>query len=1174
MFAILFVLASCLLLCYAAWQYSLAPGFKKGKKADSGYSAILILLAAGLILRIICACVYKGHETDMTSFTYWARKAFEDGVGSIYSDSGFDYPPIYMYILYVVGAVRHLFSLEGTGFYLAVKLPAILADLAAGFLVYKISSKKLPSAVSLTLAALYIFNPATITDSSLWGQVDAVYTLLLAVMIWLISEKKLELSYFVYAACILTKHQAAYYVPFIFFGLIENYVYPEFNLKKLLRSVGIGLCAIASMFIVSIPFHINLVISQYTNALGAYSYYTVNAFNLWGMLGKNWHQLTTFGTVIGYVFSAFTVAAAALVYFKSKNKSRYFFAAAILAFFSFMLSPQMHERYGFPVMLFLLLAVIESRNIHNFLLYVFVSLTQFYNTAWILFIYEKDINKYAFVPSVKVASAISFLVFLYMLYITWRLYAKNGMDAVMITPSSEKAVPAGKKSVRARSSKGAAKPARDQSFSFRRTEHSAGVTRRDLAVIAVIMAVYSCFALYDLGDMHVPETNAVLTRSAVSLNFDSQQQITNMRIFIGDVPVTAENPMLLSFRDSESQEERTRVISSAPAMQWLELGDINENAQYITLSTAGEGLNISEVSVYNGAEPLTFSNAGEEMASVLVDEPDMPSPETGVSLYAPICINMSADTQIGKLKFYNGPREFNNPGRRLRVTAFDSSGSITYSQSYSDGSVFAWAIRDINATADKVVLSTSADELYLNEIQLIDSSNNPIVPASVTGSGADLLFDEQELVPERQTFRNSTYFDEIYHARTAYEFIHHMPVYEWTHPPLGKVFISIGIMLFGMNPFGWRIVGTIFGIFMIPIIYIFAKKLLKKQWLAVITCLLFTFDFMHFAQTRISTIDVYVTFFIMLMYLFMFKYYTMSFYDTPLKKTLIPLALCGTAMGLGIACKWTGIYAAAGLAIIFFYTLFLRWREYTFALKTPSGETDGIQHKDVIESFSHNTAVTIGWCVIFFIIVPAIIYGLSYIPYLLVPDSHGLKTILDNQRSMLTYHGSTVLGSTHPYSSRWYEWIIMKRPIWYYSGTVSDGVKEGISAFGNPLVWWLGIPAFFWLIYNAIVKKDKTCVFLLIGYLAQLVPWIPIERVTFIYHYFPCVPFITLMLGYSIKLIYDDAKSKKPVLYGAFIYAGLVIVLFLMFYPVLSGQPCSTWYAQHFLKWFDSWVLL
>ena len=150
----------------------------------------------------------------------------------------------------------------------------------------------------------------------------------------------------------------------------------------------------------------------------------------------------------------------------------------------------------------------------------------------------------------------------------------------------------------------------------------------------------------------------------------------------------------------------------------------------------------------------------------------------------------------------------------------------------------------------------------------------------------------------------------------------------------------------------------------------------------------------------------------------------------------------------------------------------------------------------------------------------------------------------------------------------------MKRPIWYYSGTITSEVKEGISSFGNPLVWWIGIPAFIYMVYLIFKNRDKNALFLVIAYLAQLVSWIPVTRLTFIYHYFPCVPFIVLMLGYSILNIYNEAKNKKAVMYGAFVYAGLAIVLFAMFYPILSGHPCSVDYVDHFLKWFDSWVLI
>ena len=64
------------------------------------------------------------------------------------------------------------------------------------------------------------------------------------------------------------------------------------------------------------------------------------------------------------------------------------------------------------------------------------------------------------------------------------------------------------------------------------------------------------------------------------------------------------------------------------------------------------------------------------------------------------------------------------------------------------------------------------------------------------------------------------------------------------------------------------------------------------------------------------------------------------------------------------------------------------------------------------------------------------------------------------------------------------------------------------------------------------------------------------------------------MIGYSIKTFYDNAKSKKSVVIGAFVYTAVVVVLFAMFYPVLSGAPCNYDYAVDWLKWFKSWVLL
>ena len=329
----------------------------------------------------------------------------------------------------------------------------------------------------------------------------------------------------------------------------------------------------------------------------------------------------------------------------------------------------------------------------------------------------------------------------------------------------------------------------------------------------------------------------------------------------------------------------------------------------------------------------------------LYDLGDMHAAETEYMISdAPVTLDLGKDCNISQYKFFLGSYELED-NRNLTITFADSSNNTTATETLTEGSVFHWEEKTKSVTARYVTLSTNGTELSMKEFALLDSSGNLIEPVSATPSEGQALFDEQQEVPERSSFRNGTYFDEIYHGRTGYEFVHHLNVYEWTHPPLGKVFISIGIRMFGMCPFGWRIIGTVFGIFMLPLIYLFAKKLLKKSWLAIVTCLLLTFDFMHFAQTRIATIDVYITFFVMLMYYFMYKYYSTSFYDSSFKKGLITLALCGISMGLGIASKWTGIYAGAGLAVLFFITLYKRYSEYRVAVKTPNGETNGISHK-------------------------------------------------------------------------------------------------------------------------------------------------------------------------------------------------------------------------------------
>lgn len=101
--------------------------------------------------------------------------------------------------------------------------------------------------------------------------------------------------------------------------------------------------------------------------------------------------------------------------------------------------------------------------------------------------------------------------------------------------------------------------------------------------------------------------------------------------------------------------------------------------------------------------------------------------------------------------------------------------------------------------------------MYLNEIAVYSPYGDQLV---ITSADAPELCDEQEHVPDAASFMNSSYFDEIYHVRTAIEHQKDIWPYEVSHPPLGKLIIGIGISLFGVTPFGWRFMGTLFGVLM------------------------------------------------------------------------------------------------------------------------------------------------------------------------------------------------------------------------------------------------------------------------------------------------------------------------------------------------------------------------
>ena len=125
-----------------------------------GLTIFVAAMIAAFIVRVVMGGIYHGHEYDMNCFIAWADMAYKDGLSNFYISEAFtDYPPGYIYILYVIGWLRDVFHIAWNSVTsdILTKMPAMLADLGTGYLIYRVASKKFRELGAAFLSMLYFY---------------------------------------------------------------------------------------------------------------------------------------------------------------------------------------------------------------------------------------------------------------------------------------------------------------------------------------------------------------------------------------------------------------------------------------------------------------------------------------------------------------------------------------------------------------------------------------------------------------------------------------------------------------------------------------------------------------------------------------------------------------------------------------------------------------------------------------------------------------------------------------------------------------------------------------------------------------------------------------------------------------------------------------------------------
>ena len=336
------------------------------KTEDRGKARVYagIILAAAFVFRMATFHFIKGYETDIGCFTGWADAAYKLGLSGFYGGVGFaDYPPGYIYVLYLTGFVADIFNIDTASvlYNFILKLPSMAADILTAAVIYKFAKTKVPGNKAAALCAMYAFNPMVYLTSALWGQVDSVFALLIVGAMILLHNKKHILSACCYALALLVKPQALVLFPVYIFYIIS--FIKNGGVKAVKTAALSAVSGVALFFALLIPFSAGRgflwVFELYYSTLSSYPYATLNAPNLYGMIGANGANITgTLYSVWSFGFILLTCALAAVVYFK--NNGGIFASGSLLIAGMYVLAAKMHERYIFPVFALMILMTVIS----------------------------------------------------------------------------------------------------------------------------------------------------------------------------------------------------------------------------------------------------------------------------------------------------------------------------------------------------------------------------------------------------------------------------------------------------------------------------------------------------------------------------------------------------------------------------------------------------------------------------------------------------------------------------------------------------------------------------------------------------------------------------------------------------------------------------------------------
>lgn len=466
---------------------------------------------------------------------------------------------------------------------------------------------------------------------------------------------------------------------------------------------------------------------------------------------------------------------------------------------------------------------------------------------------------------------------------------------------------------------------------------------------------------------------------------------------------------------------------------------------------------------------------------------------------------------------------------------------------------------------------------------------------------------------------NSLVFDEVYYAKYANNYLTGTRFFN-AHPPLSQYIIAIGIWIGSHLPYGqdtvnslagslrstwsYRWLNALTGSFIPLVVAAIAFQLNRRKSFALVAALFAAADGLFLVESRYALNNVYLVIFGLLGQLCF-----LVALGQPKQRRWGSLALSGVFFGASACIKWNGLWFLLGVYMLWAMAWVMRWVRSRWkgttepkrkplspvpSLGTDTGTAPSPDSPAIAMPLQNLTQLKVFGILWNFAIIPVLTYSLLWIPHLQMNPTPGF---LQAQKDILVFHEKIGSGSeVHPYCSKWYSWPLMWRTVAYFYQTARNTTEQvpnypplpagagkviyDVHAMGNPVLWWLSTAAILLLLvlvaHRLIVgwKTSPTpqtwiALYLVVNWLANLLPWVRVTRCTFLYHYMGASVFSGLALAWLVdRWLHSDEAQNRSAGITAII---LVVLAFVFWLPIYLGLPLPA-RDYRLWMWFKSWI--